>query len=183
MPLNIPTYDTDNISFGPGVLYLGPAGSTPTADVGAIAEDGITITPENQTRDIFQGNPKLPIKRFSQQQGVVVEVTGIEWNFNNLAYGLGAANTTVDSGEDTLAFGGSPLPDEVAIKIEHSMAIPGHTLEAYVWKAVTNGAPTMPLTHDEHAFPLSFAALRATTNWAGVALATDEQLMLIRRVK
>ena len=29
MPYNVPTYDTDRFSFGPGVLYLGATGSTP----------------------------------------------------------------------------------------------------------------------------------------------------------
>ena len=43
MPLNLPTIDRDSISFGPGRLFLGAAGTTPTTDVGAITEDGITV--------------------------------------------------------------------------------------------------------------------------------------------
>lgn len=32
MPYNVPTYDTDKFSFGPGVLYLGATGATPSIE-------------------------------------------------------------------------------------------------------------------------------------------------------
>lgn len=183
MPLNLPTYDENNFSFGPGLLFLGAAGSTPTVDVGAITEDGITISPENTTRDIMQGNPKMPIFTFNQQHMVMVETTGIEWNFTNLAYALGAGNTTSGGSEDTFAFGGAPLTKKVAIHVRHQMAVTGHTLNAYIWQAVSNGNPQMPLTHDEHQFALSWKAQRVATDWAGNSLATDEQLMKVVRQK
>jgi len=183
MPLNIPTYDENNFSFGPGRLFIGAAGTTPTVDVGAISEDGVTISPENATRDISQGNPKVIVYTFNQSQGVTVDFTSIEWNFTNLAYALGAGNTTSTGTEDTFAYGGEPLTKQAAIHIQHEMAVTGHTMNAYIWKAVSNGQPQLPFTHDEHAFALSYKAQRVTTDWAGTALATDEQLMKLLRQK
>jgi len=183
MPLNLPSYDENNFSFGPGRLFLGAAGTTPTVDVGAITEDGITISPENATKDIMQGNPKLIVHTFNQQQGVVVEATGIEWNFTTLAYALGAGNTTSSGSEDTLVFGGEPLTHKVAIHVQHQMAVTGHTLNAYIWQAVSNGNPTLPLGHDEHQFALSWKAQRVATDWAGASLDSEAQLMKIQRAK
>lgn len=183
MPLNLPTYNTDNFSFGPGRLFIGAAGTTPSVDVGGITEDGITIAPENTSKDIFQGNPKLIAYTFNQQQGVKVNATGIEWNFTNLAYALGAGNTTSSGTEDTFAYGGQPLTSQVALHVQHQMAVTGHTLDAYIWQAVSDGNPTMPLNHDEHKFALAWKAQRVATDWSGAALATDEQLMKIIRVK
>lgn len=183
MSLNIPSYNEQNFSFGPGILRMGPAGATPTADVGAITEDGITITPENTTRDITQGNPRMPVYTFSQAQGATVEATGIEWNFVNLAFALGAGVTSVDVGEDVLSFGGEPIVQRVGLHIEHQMAVTGNTLHAYIWKAVTNGAPALALGQDEHQFPMAFKAHRSATDWAGNPLARGAQLMKLVRVK
>ena len=35
---NVPSYTADNISLGPGILYVGVVGTTPSIDVGAIAK-------------------------------------------------------------------------------------------------------------------------------------------------
>ena len=184
MPLNIPSYTENNFSFGPGRLFLGAAGTTPTVDVGAITEDGISIEPVNEVRDIRQGNPKLPIYTFSQQQDVLVKATGIEWNLLTLPYALGAGNTTSAAGSDTLTYGGDPLVKKVALHVQHQMAVTGNTLDVYVWQATMNGTPpTFGLGHDEHQFSMEFKAQRVTTDWAGASLAATAQLMKIIRTK
>lgn len=183
MPLNVPSFNSSNFSFGPGLLFLGAAGTTPTVDVGAITEDGIKCTPSNKKKDIFQGNPKLPVYTFSQEQGLQISVTGIEWNVTSLLYGLGSGNTTSSASADTLSFGGDPLIDVVAIHVQHKMAVPGHTLNFYVWRAVSDADVELALTHDEHKLPYTWKAQRATTNWAGATLAYDEQLFQLYRQK
>jgi len=183
MPLNVPTFTSSNFSFGPGLLFLGAAGTTPLVDVGAISEDGIKLMPSNKKKDIFQGNPKMPVYTFSQEQGMSVQVTGIEWNVNTLLYGLGSGNTTSVSAADTFSFGGDPLIDAVALWVQHKMAVPGHTLNCYVWRAVADADVEMALTHDEHKFPYSWKAQRSTTNWSGATLAYDEQLFQLYRQK
>jgi hypothetical protein len=179
MPLNVPNFTTSKFSFGPGVLYLGAAGTTPTVDVGGITEDGIKVAMMSKKKDIHQGNPKLVCYTFNQEQGMEIELSGIEWNFDSLAYALGAGNTTVSGTEETFAFGGDPLCQTVAIRIVHQMATSGHTMLAYVWQAVSNGDLELTFGHDEHKFPMKWKAQRCTTNWAGATLPYDEQLGLL----
>lgn len=178
---NIPTYTENNFAFGPGIFRLGAAGATPTVDVGAITEDGISIEITAEKRDISQGNPKIPVFVFTQAQGVNLSVTGIEWNFDNFAKALGAGVHTTTATEEAFAFGGDPLVTQLALQVEHQMAVTGDTLTVNVWKASSNGGLTLPLTADEHQFEYSFKALRAGTDWAGTSLAYTSQLMQIHR--
>lgn len=183
MSINVPNYTANNVSFGPGVLYIGPAGATPTTDIGAISEDGVQLIPTRESRQITQGNPKIPILSFDQAHGFQVKVTGIEWNLLALARGFGAGQTTSSGSEDTWSFGGNPFPHEVALKIDHYMAISGHTMTAHVWKAVGESGTELSFTHDEHKFGYSWMALRSTTDWAGNALSANAQLCKIVRTK
>ena len=180
--MNIPTYTENNFAFGPGILRIGVAGATPTVDVGAITEDGISIEITSEKRDISQGNPKLPVYSFTQAQGVNLSVTGIEWNFANFAHALGAGVHTTTSTEEHFAFGGDPLVTQLALQVEHAMAVTGDTLFVNIWKAVSNGGLTLPFTADEHSFEYGFKALRNGTDWAGASLAYTSQLMQIHRV-
>jgi hypothetical protein len=181
MPLNLPTIDRNSISFGPGRLFLGLAGATPTTDVGAITEDGVSVEIASEMRDIMQGNPKLPELSFIQSQNVMVKVTSIEWDFDALAYALGAGNTTATVSLETFSFGGEPCPTEVALHVQHQMCRSGNTINVYVWRAVGEGNVTLPFTHDEHQFEYNWKALRAETDWAGASLPSDEQLMAVLR--
>ncbi len=181
MGLNVPAFIEGDFSFGPGRLFLGVSGTTPTVDIGAITEDGITIEMINEKRDIMQGNPKLIVFTFSQVQGAMVRVTGIEWDFDTHTYALGAANTTTDASFKTFSMGGDPLVEKVAIHVQHQMAVLGHTLNAYIWQAVSEGNLSLPLGHDEHQFEYSWKAQRSVTNWAGDSLAFDEEILRIER--
>ena len=181
MPFNLPTIDRDSISFGPARLFLGAAGTTPTTDVGAITEDGVTIEFASEQRDIMQGNPKLIEMSFFQSQSVMVKVTSIEWDFDALSYALGAGNTSASGTFEAFAFGGEPCPTEVALHIQHQMCRSGNTINVYVWRAVGEGNVSLPFTHDEHQFEYSWKALRESTDWASAGLAVDEQLIQILR--
>lgn len=182
MPLNIPTGSTNNISFGPGRVYLGAAGATPTTDVGYISEDGITVEVQSERRDIVQGNPKLVEYTFSQTQGVMVNLTSIEWDLLRLADVFGAGVTTATAGEVTIGFGGDPLVRSVAMHVEHQMAVTGNTMNVYVWKAVSDTSLSIPLGADEHSFELAFKAQRSSTDWNGASLAYNEQLVKFERM-
>lgn len=184
MALNVPTFTTSNMSAGPGRLYLGAAGTTPSTDVGAITEEGIGVEVTRETTHIRQGNPMHPVHAFDKGQDVMINVTGIEWNLINGAFPvqLGAATTTSSSGEDTLSFGGDPLPDTWAIKIEHQMHS-GQTMLIYGWKGVADGGLNFSFNHDEHKFPMKFRLQRSATDWAGAALPSTSQLMKIIRQK
>jgi len=178
---NLPTVTTDDISFGPARLFLGPSGATPTVDVGAISDDGITLEITSEKRDITQGNPQIIEHSFTQKQGLKVSVTGIEWDFTNLQYALGAGNTASSVSLATWNFGGDPVVETVAIHVRHEMATSGDTLNVYVWKARGEGSVSIQLAQDEHSFPYAWMAMRASTNWGGTTLAKDEQLFQITR--
>lgn len=182
MPYNVPTVTTNDISFGPAVLYVGAAGTTPTVDVGSITEDGVTIEIASEKRYIAQGNPRINYYTFTQAQSVMVKITGIEWDFDNFNYALGAGVTTSTGSEKTFTFGGDPIVQNVALHIEHYMAASGNTLNVYVWKATSEGGLTLPLGQDEHQFEYNFTALAADTDWAGTALANQEKLLKLERI-
>jgi hypothetical protein len=182
MPLNIPSGSTSNISFGPGRVLLGLAGTTPTSDVGFIGEDGITVEIQSERRDIYQGNPKLIEYTFSQTQGATVNFTSIEWDVLGLANVFGAGSTTANVAKQTIAFGVDPLVSQVAIKIEHQMAVTGNTMNIYVWKAVSDTSLSIPLGADEHSFEIAYKAQRSGNDWSGAVLPSDEQLIKFERV-
>lgn len=181
MPYNIPTVTTNDISFGPAVLYVGVAGTTPLVDVGSISEDGVSLEITSEKKYISQGNPRLNIYAFSQAQGVMVKATGIEWDFDNMAYALGAGATASSASDTTFMFGGDPLATIVAIHIEHYMAVSGNTMNVYVWRAQGDAGISTQFGQDEHMFEYSFTALRATQDWASNSLAERFQLVKFSR--
>lgn len=183
MAINVPSYTANNISFGPGRLFVGAAGTTPTVNVGAITEDAVEVEFVSEKRWISQGNPKHKVLGFTLAEDVMVRCSGIEWDFDNFVNAVGAGATTTSASQDTLVWGGDPLIDEVAIHVQHYMAKPGHTLNAYIWKASGNGGLKLSFSHEEHQFAYEWAALRATTNWAGGSLGSGAELMQLVRQK
>ena len=181
MPYNVPTITTNDISFGPAVLYMGVSGATPSIDVGAISEDGVNIEVTSEKKIIYQGNPKTPCYTFSQTQGVKLGFTSIEWDFTHLAYALGAAATYTDGSDLAFAMGGDPLVTEVAVHIKHYMAVTGNTMNVYMWKMASEGGFSIPFGQDEHSFEMNFIAMRSATDWGGTALNEKQQLMRLLR--
>jgi hypothetical protein len=181
MPFNIPTVTTNDISFGPGRLFLGLAGTTPTIDVGAITEDGLSVEVNSEKRDIRQGNPLTTEYSFSTAQSVKVTVTGIEWDFDNFIRALGAGVTATGPGGSTFNFGGDPLVQSVSLQVQHYMAQSGNTMNINVWKANGRAALAIGLGMEEHNFPMEFAAMRSATNWSGASLPATQQLIQFQR--
>lgn len=182
MPYNVPTVTTSDISFGPARLFLGAAGTTPVTDVGSITEDGVSIEITAEKRYIAQGNPRVNYYSFTQAQSAMVKITGIEWDFENFLYALGAGTTTVSGAEKTFSFGGDPIVTQVALHVQHYMASSGNTMNVYVWKASSEGGLTLPLGQDEHSFEYNFTALAADTAWDGVT-ALDNKSKLLKIVR
>lgn len=176
-----------NMSVGPGVLFLGVAGTTPTTDVGAIAEDGASIEISSEKVTVFQGVPRLPEQSFYQQVGLVMAFNSVEWNFDNILYALGAGATTQTASEETYVLGGEPCPIDVALHFRHQMACNGQTLDAYIWRAqAENGNLTFNFTlaNTPHNFEYRWMAMRAETDWAGDTLPDNAQLWkLIRQLQ
>ena len=60
-----------------GVLYLGPAGSTPTIDCGAV-RSGAELAFSRERLEIHQGSPRQLIKQYVVAETVRLTVRGLE---------------------------------------------------------------------------------------------------------
>lgn len=167
------------MSFGPAVVYLGASGTTPTADVGSIGEDGVEIELASTIFDVMQGNPSNVVQRFISEQNAFMRFSSIEWNVNQIAYTLGTGSTTISGSSEKVQFGGDPCPTNVAIYLQHRKACVAHTVYVRFWTASPEtGSFSVKFTKDAvQAHAHAFKAIRSTTNWAGSSLATNAQLM------
>lgn len=183
MSLNRPTVNTDNISFGPAVVYYGVIGATPTAQLGAIkTDDGVTVEFTSTKRDITQGNPKIVEYTFVQEQGAMLKFGSIEWDLLSQWYRTLGSGITASAGSlDSISWGGDPLLTQVAIHVVHQMPVSGGTLNVHAWKCVPDAPPAMAFGHDEHSFDLAFKCQRAVADWNGTSLAYNEQLIEVTR--
>lgn len=180
---NVPAYNTNNISLGPAIVYLGLSGTTPSHDIGAIANGGLQVSLAQKYLAVYQGSPKQLAKQFKTEELMDVKIQGLEWNLIDLAIALGAGVTTSSGSQDTFAFGGDPNTAVLAVKIVHSMPI-GHTLNFYFWQAQISGDWSLKMAQDTlHEFPYSFNVLASTTSWDGTTLASGQQLFKIVRQK
>ena len=173
MPYNLPTYNTTNISFGPAVVYIGPAGATPDTEVGAVRA-GASIAITRTVTDVTQGNPPLLVERFASGEAVEITFTAIEWNLENFVSALGAGSVA----DGTLKFGGTVGFSDLALLFRHRTPA-GDTYEIRIWKAKPAGTFTIPFSDDIHEFEMTFNALYSDTDWGGTPLADGEQLLQI----
>jgi hypothetical protein len=171
---NIPSYTTSNISIGPGVLFLGVAGATPTIDVGAVRSGELTITREKL--DVDQGFPAQPIVSYAIGEDVTLTINAIEWDFDHIAQALGAGVVT----GSVLEFGGDPNFSEVALRYQHRIAA-GSTIVIDIWKSNGSGELTTTFGDDVQEFPYSFMALNSTTDWASNTLGDTTSIFKITR--
>jgi len=184
LPFNLPTYDTDKFSFGPCVIYAGPAGSTPTTCIGAV-RGGASLEITREIIEVTQGNPALVVKRYVTNETGSFTVTGIEWDFDNFARALSGGTTTSTS----FTFGGSVSLDDLALKVVHETPS-GITYNIYLWRVNGAGTLTIPFSDEVHEFEYTFNLLipwdndlGAAIDWAGNTLSTGEQLFKIERIE
>jgi len=172
---NVPSYNTSKITFGPGILYMDVAGSTPSTDVGAVREATLRISRERL--DVEQGTPAVIIQTWARRESVEFVITGIEWNLANLHKALGGGNQT----SSELGFGGDMNFNHVALKFVHQMAS-GGTIELDIWYAQGSGEMEIAFGDDVHQFPMTFVALHTPTAWSGESLDEEEQLIAIKHI-
>ena len=184
MAWNLPSYDTDSFSFGPGVLYIRPTGATPSIDIGGV-RPGAELTVSREKLDVFQGTPQQLVKQYVTSETFEFTINGIEWNVLNLIYALagGATHTTTLAGttHHYIGFGGDINLTEVALKFEHRLPV-GSTIEIDIWRAQGTGDVTLTFAEDLHEIPYGFTALQTSTDWNGNALPAIEQYIRIAKI-
>lgn len=180
---NNPSGDTGKITVGPGILLVGPTGSTPSTDMGYV-KGGMTITFDRAKTDIRQGSPQTIVHSLAHQEDVMIEFHGIEWNLDNLLLMLGDGATSVSSPNDILKSGGRPTVNPKAFIFQHKMA-DGSTLFVDLYKCIPDGAITANVNVDsEHEIDFKVKAMYAgTTDWAGATLTDGQALFRIRRMR
>lgn len=191
MAYNIPTnYDTDNFTFGPGVLFIGVLANgkasvaglsevTDISSVGAVRSGG-TFSVTRTKLEVNQGSPITLVKQFVTQETANITVNGIEWDLDRLRLALGAGVTTTTSGvTKQLGIGGDLNVVECAVKLTHDMPSGGQ-ITIKLWRAQGSGEMTVTFGDDLHEIPYSFDALECgATGWAGLTLTPSERLFRI----
>ena len=181
MAYNLPSYSTERFSFGPGVLYIGAAGQTPTTDVGAV-RTGASLRITREVLEVPQGSPRTIVQRYVTSESVQMSVTGIEWNLDNLAQFLGVDITTSTPSLEQLDFGGLMSLNAVSLKFVHQTP-EGHTIEVDVWRAQGSGEIEISFGDDVHEFPYTFNAIESDTDWSGNSLTAGQRLCRIKYIK
>ena len=192
MAYNVPTYDTNKLSFGPGVLSLcAITGATLAAgmstmsdaalvDVGAV-NSGATFNVTRTRLDVDQGSPKSRIDTFVTAESAQLSVTGIEWNLSNLNLALGAGLVATSGVTTTFKFGGDLKVLDVAAKFVHITPY-GSTISIRLWRAEGMGDLNVTFGDAIHEIPYTFHAIETATKWGATALGATQRLFEIEIV-
>jgi len=190
MGYNVANVTVDNVSFGPGVLYAGACGVCPMTDIGAV-RSGAELIITREKIILEQGSPYQLIVQHVVRETVALNVTGVEWNFDNLVRGLGAGELSEDGPPATykrFRFGGDMGISNLSLCYRHHTA-EGDEVYVKIWCAQGNGEITVNFGDNYHEFPFSWNAIQPNplTAWwddphdpAGV-LAAKEHLCEVYR--
>ena len=175
---NVPAHTVNRFSFGPGIIYIGVEGATPTLDIGAVKGDAELIVSRTPL-EVKQGSPQTLVKQYVVEEKVTLRSTSIEWNLDNLPYLIGAGVTTQVGALDTLNFGGDQNINERAVRFLHILPS-GSTIDVQLHRAQAIGDINISLKEtDIHEIPFEFAALEGNTNFEGAAPAVNQKLFRI----
>jgi len=180
MAYNVPTHEHKRFSFGPGILYLGSEGTTPTVELGAV-KGNAELSIERTRLEIFQGSPQSKVKQYAVKEEVILKVTGIEWDFDNFNAALGAGVTGASNPDETFEFGGDMDVANKALRYLHIQP-DGSTIDIHMFKV--EGAGKIAITFNEadtHEFPYEFHSVEATTGFNAAALAANKKHFKIIR--
>lgn len=182
MSYNVPSYDSTRFTFGPGILYMGAPGATPSIDIGAVKGDA-SLDIERTLLEVKQGTPHSTVAQYAVEESIVLKVTGIEWNLNNLAYCMGAGITSVSGANEVLEFGGDMGMNNRALRYVH-IAPDGSTIDMHIFKAQGNGKLNISMKEkDFHEFAFEFEALEGSVDFTNAALASNKKKFKIIRTK
>ena len=183
MAWNMPTYDTDNYTFGPCVIYIGATGATPATDIGAV-KGNTEVTVSKEVLEISQGSPKVVTKQYVTVQGAMIKFESLEpFKIANLAAALGAGVTTTDGDTEYLGYGGDVNLGEKAIKLVHVQPN-GTTITLCFWRCQAQSNLTIPFNESgEMSIPMEFKVLDGILNFAGATIASTSCERLFRLIK
>lgn len=174
MAFNVPSTSESRFSFGPGILYIGAPGATPTIDIGAVKGD-VELLVQRTALELKQGSPQTLVKKYAVEEVVNLKVSGVEWNFDNIAYSLGAGATSISGAQEILEFGGDMDHTNRAVRFVHIQP-DGGTIDIHLFKA--EGSGNLPIAIKEadfHEFPFEFNAMEGTVDFENAALVAKKK--------
>jgi hypothetical protein len=182
MPWNLPSYNKQRFSFGPGVLYLGryaptAAGATPTIDVGGV-RPGSSLVAERTPLEVLQGSPATLVQSYVTAETATFEITGIEWKPEIWQFAVGAGVLQTTNAKEIFSFGGDMTIQEVALRFVHRTPA-GGTVNLFIWRAQGTGALNLTFAEGIHEFPYSFRGLSSEVDWCNNPLPENQRLFRI----
>lgn len=181
---NNPSGDFTRVSLGPGRVYIGATGSTPSVEIGYV-KGNATLSFKRDQVLVRQGSPQTVVDALAKAEDVMLEVTGIEWNLDNLAYAIGDGVTSVSGAQEIFQLGGKPLFTKRALRFVH-IAADGSTIDLHMYRVIGQGEVAIAVNADDtHELPFKFMATDPGTanDWAGVALTDGKKLCKLIRTK
>lgn len=176
---NVPAYDTSRISFGPGILYIGPVGATPTIDIGAVKGD-FSMEIKRTPLEVKAGSPQSLIQQYVVEEAISFKGTAIEWNLDRLADIMGAGVTSINGAVTAIGFGGDMAVSEKAVRFVHNTP-DGSTIDIQLFRAQGAGDMSISMKEtDVHEFPFEFKALESSTNFTGATAVKQKRFKIIR---
>ena len=183
MAWNMPTYNTDNYTFGPCVIYIGEVGSTPSTDVGAVrGNTELSVTKE--ILEIKQGSPQVVTKQYVTAQDATIKFTSLEpFKLELLQAALGAGVTAESGDVSVLGYGGSVNLGEKALMLVHKMPN-GTTITICAWRCQGQADVSIPFNETgEMTVDLEFKVVDGTKNFAGQTISSGSCERLFRIIK
>lgn len=183
MAWNMPAYNTDNYTFGPCVVYIGPTGATPVTDVGAL-KGNTEVAVSKEILEIKQGCPQVVTKQFVTVQGATIKFNSLEpFKIANLEAALGAGVIASDADTEVLEYGGDVNMSERAVRIVHQMPN-GTTVTMDFWRVQGQADLTIPFSETEDmSIPFEFKVLDGIKNFAGETISSTSCGRMFRLTK
>jgi hypothetical protein len=180
----MPDINTKKYSFGPGRVFLGAPGETPSKDVGSV-RSGAELTVTRERLEVYQGSPRTLVKQYVTNETAQLVVTGIEWDLELIAQAIGYDPNVAVGGTSgltiTLGLGGDMDVSQVALRFQHVTPV-GATIMIDFFKAEGSGEFKNTFGDELHEFPYTFKAIAATCGWAGVSDILDAKKSLLRMI-
>lgn len=182
MSFNVPNFNTNRFTFGPGILYMGAPGTTPLLDIGAVTGDA-TLEINRTLLEVMQGTPQQTVIKYAVEEEISMKVTGIEWNLFNLSYLLGAGVTTQTGAQEIMDFGGDMAVSNRAVRFVHIQP-DGSTIDVQLFNVQGTGKISIAMKQKAiHEIPYEFSAIIGTTDFQGNVVTSPKNKMRIIRTQ
>ena len=183
MAWNMPSYNTDNYTFGPCIVYIGATGTTPLTDIGAV-KGNTEVTVNKEILEISQGSPRIVTKQYVTVQGAMVKFESLEpFKIANLTAALGAGVTLTDGDTEYLGYGGDVNMSEKAIRLVHKMPN-GTTITLCFWRCQGQADLSIPFNESgDMSIPMEFKVLDGILDFAGATIVSTSCERLFRLIK